>query len=184
MLKALKEHLLKCKFKVKVEDLTKQNFNMTGGYGDFKEPKNPTKLDYIDEQKNALEQDNWSYELIPYIDNIKWCDYVIHLFPLYRFSVPAIHKGWLDRVMGYNNLTGKKWMICTTVGQPKAQFSKDGLWGMSLEDLLIHVNISCARFLLMETLPMFALYDSNNLNQKEREQAIVDLVDHVKKHVI
>lgn len=31
---------------------------------------------------------------------------------------------------------------------------------------------------------MFALYDSNNLNQKEREQAIVDLVDHVKKHVI
>lgn len=49
MLKAVKEHLEKSRFKVKIEDLTKQKFNMIGGYGDFKEPKNPTKLDYIDE---------------------------------------------------------------------------------------------------------------------------------------
>lgn len=160
LLKAVKEYLEGSKFNVRVDDLVSAKFNLAGGYNDFKEPKNPTKLDYQDEQKHAMEKDNWSDELKPYIKNLEWCDYVIHIFPLYRFTVPAIHKGWLDRVMGYNNLANKKWLTITTVGQPKEQFQADGLWGMPLENLLMHFNQNCPKFLNMEVNHSMALDQS------------------------
>ncbi len=35
------------------------------------------------------------------MDNLNWCDIVVHIFPFYWFSVPGAHKGWCDRVLAY-----------------------------------------------------------------------------------
>lgn len=66
--------------------------------------------------------------------------------------------------MAYNNLQGKKWLTITTAGQPKEQFRKEGLWGMSVEELLMHFNVNCPKFLSMESLPMYAVYRANELS--------------------
>jgi len=61
--------------------------------------------------------------------------------------VPALHKGWLDRVMSYyfayggpNNLKGKKWMCSVTTGGPETAYSKEGFWENKLEEILKHFN--------------------------------------------
>lgn len=55
-------------------------------------------------------------------------------------------------------------MIATTAGQPQSSFTKDGLWGESVEFLLYHLNVNCAKFLGMTTLPMFVAYEVNDIN--------------------
>merc|ERR1719373_132242 len=58
------------------------------------------------------------------LDLVDWCDIVIHQFPIYWWSVPAIHKGLMDRTLVYHysypphasKWSGKQWMCSVTVG--------------------------------------------------------------------
>lgn len=167
---------------VRLIDLTRIKFSPYGGPQDFKALKNPERFDYVAEQNSAMEKDNFAKDVQDQIDNLKWCDVVIHVFPLYRFSCPAIHKGYLDRVMAYNKLNGKKWMIATTAGQPKSSFSKEGVWGETVETLLYHLNVNCAKFLGMETLKMFVAYEVNDINQSQRDKIVNEWINHLKSY--
>ncbi len=64
-------------------------------------------------------------------------DLVIWHFPLFWFSVPAILKGWADKVLamgkfyggpaGMYKLHGKRAVLCFTTGGPAPGYTPDGL---------------------------------------------------------
>jgi Flavodoxin-like fold len=43
-------------------------------------------------------------ELLTEMQNLEWCDTLIFSFPLWRFGMPAILKGWVDRVFAYGRI--------------------------------------------------------------------------------
>jgi NAD(P)H dehydrogenase (quinone) len=86
-----------------VDDLVAIGFNPVPGRHDFVSTFNADKLDLQDEQKFAARGGgSFAPDLQAQMDMMVWCDVVIHVFPLHWWSLPAMHKGWVDRVMAYH----------------------------------------------------------------------------------
>jgi NAD(P)H dehydrogenase (quinone) len=107
-----------------VNDLVAIGFNPVGGPHDFIDLGNNDYFDYQMEQKRASLESRYSADVQHQMNLLSWCDVVIHQYPIYWWNLPAIHKGWLDRVLGYyfcygggnTHLLGKKWMCSVTTG--------------------------------------------------------------------
>jgi putative NADPH-quinone reductase len=59
----------------------------------------PSLFNYGKEVRHAYRNNCQSEDISNEIDKLKRADMVIFQFPLYWFSVPAILKGWFDRVL-------------------------------------------------------------------------------------
>lgn len=134
---------------VRVSDLYSQGFNPVAGKGDFThELAEPFSLQA--EQKKAHESATYSPELAAEMEKLQWADLVIFQFPLWWFSVPAILKGWIDRVLAYGfAYGGKRWfnqgvfsgkraLLSVTIGGKGTSYTEQGLQG-DLTNLLRHV---------------------------------------------
>lgn len=175
--------------KVRLVDLVAIKFRPDGGPHDFKKVQNLEKFDYQHEQKYAVENNNFSDEVKEQMDNLTWCDYVIHQFPFYWFSVPAVHKGWCDRVLAYHyaygggsNLAGRKWLTSTTTGGPEKYYT--GSIGDTVENFLKHFNLNTPKLIGMETLPIFVAHGVNFASDAEKQKYLEDWVEYLKKHVV
>jgi NAD(P)H dehydrogenase (quinone) len=83
---------------VRVSDLYAMGFNPVATADDFHERRFPDRLQYDREQKHNYQGDSLSDDIAGEIEKLLWCDLLILQFPLWWFSVPAIMKGWIDRV--------------------------------------------------------------------------------------
>ncbi|WP_197461669.1 NAD(P)H-dependent oxidoreductase, partial [Acetobacter malorum] len=88
--------------------------------------------DYQSRQRVASINAGYTSDILDELNKLAWADAVIFLFPLYWFHVPAILKGWFDRVFAYDRiysnehpsigaygrgrLKGKRALIGTTLG--------------------------------------------------------------------
>ncbi|MGV8995601.1 MAG: NAD(P)H-dependent oxidoreductase [Parvibaculaceae bacterium] len=132
---------------VRVSDLHAMNFDPVVRYSDFKDIGGGDVVSYYDEQKRAYEAGRLADDIAAEIEKIKWCDLLILQFPLYWFSVPAILKGWIDRVLvpGFafgggkwyekGGLVGKRAMLATTMAAYPQMIAANGING------LIDVNL-------------------------------------------
>jgi NAD(P)H dehydrogenase (quinone) len=108
-------------------------------------------------------------------------DAVIFQFPLWWFSLPAMLKGWFDRVFsngfaygltapgaryssryGEGRLAGKRALLSVTMGGMPAHFSDRGVNG-ALEDLLFPVTHGTLFYPGMAVMPTFAVHGANRL---------------------
>ena len=53
------------------------------------------------DSKQAFEQGTQSADIVAEQEKLLWADTVIFQFPLWWFSMPAIMKGWIDRVYAW-----------------------------------------------------------------------------------
>ncbi|WP_038387398.1 NAD(P)H-dependent oxidoreductase, partial [Bradyrhizobium elkanii] len=83
---------------VRISDLYAMRFNPVATAGDFGARRFPDRLQYDREQKYNLQHGALSGDIAAEIEKLLWCDLLILQFPLWWFSVPAIMKGWIDRV--------------------------------------------------------------------------------------
>ena len=131
-----------CGHQVVVSDLYAMGFNPVAGVSDFTERRFPDALQYDREQKLASQRHSFAADIQAEIDKLLACDLLILQFPLWWFSVPAIMKGWIDRVfangtaygaggMRFDNggLKGRKAMLGFTTGCFPAMMEPDGLLG-------------------------------------------------------
>ena len=126
---------------VRVSDLYQMQFNPVASEKDFLERRFPDRLQYDREQKHAVKYDALTADIVEEIEKVMWCDLFIVQFPLYWFSMPAIMKGWFDRVfansliygagkrMENGGLKGKKAMVCLSTGAEETMFKPNGLLG-------------------------------------------------------
>jgi len=121
---------------VQTSDLYSIGFDPISDRRNFTTVKNPHYLKPQIEEMHASESGGFVPELGTEMCKVEWCDLMIWQFPLWWFSVPAILKGWFDRVFamgrfyGYGHiyetvvLKGKKTMLPLATGDPDMAISR------------------------------------------------------------
>ena len=143
---------------------------------DFLIRANPERLAFIDESGHAYATGSQTPDVEREQAKLLAADAVILLFPLWWFGMPAIMKGWIDRVWafglaygyqdagntyryGEGGLAGKRAMLAVTVGGPAIDYGPRGING-PLEQLLFPITHGSLFFPGMQVLPTFAVYDA------------------------
>ncbi|XP_075901654.1 NAD(P)H dehydrogenase [quinone] 1 [Nelusetta ayraudi] len=125
-----------------VSDLYAMNFKASATQDDIiGESKNTQLFQYGEETMHAWEEGRLSDDIVAEQRKVEAAELIIFQFPLYWFSVPAIMKGWFDRVLTqgfafslvhmYNNgiFKNKKAMLSFTTGAIQTMFQPDGING-------------------------------------------------------
>jgi len=121
---------------VKVSDLYAMKFDPVSDRRNFASVKNPDYLKQQVEEMHASEVNGFAPDIKGEIEKVKWCDLMIWQFPLWWFSMPAILKGWVDRVfamgLAYGQgrayergvFQGKRAMLSITTGGSGEAFAE------------------------------------------------------------
>lgn len=149
---------------VKISDLYAMNFKAVSDHHDFIELENEDYFKYQTEQIHASKHDKFTSDIVAELEKLKWADFVLFQFPLWWFSMPAILKGWVDRVFAMGSiygagigaydtggLKGKKSMLSITTGGPELMYSPHGKNG-HMESILFPIHHGILYFSGMEVL--------------------------------
>lgn len=151
---------------VQVSDLYAMGFEPVARASDFTQRRFPQALQYDREQKHAVAHQAFVPDIQAEIDKLLWCDLLVLQFPLWWFSVPAILKGWLDRVfvngvaygaghrLETGGLKGRSAMLVVTTGCYPEMMAPDGLLG-DLNVVLWHLQFGTFAYTGLRVLPPF-----------------------------
>ncbi len=92
---------------VKVSDLYAMKFDPVSDRRNFTSVKNPDYLKQQVEEMHASEVNGFAPDVQGEMEKMQWCDLMIWQFPLWWFSMPAILKGWVDRVLAMGRAYGQ-----------------------------------------------------------------------------
>ncbi|XP_027871768.1 NAD(P)H dehydrogenase [quinone] 1-like isoform X1 [Xiphophorus couchianus] len=136
------QELLGQGFRVTVSDLYAMNFRASATQDDIiGDLKNPDHFQYGDETMRAWTEGRLSDDITAEQRKLEEAQLIIFQFPLYWFSVPAVLKGWFDRVLTqgfafslqkiYSKgvFKDKKALLSFTTGAPESMFQPDGIDG-------------------------------------------------------
>ena len=169
---------------VVVSDLYAMGFNPVASEHDFKERRFSGHLQYDREQKHAVGHRSFSDDIAAEIDKLLWCDMLILQFPLWWYSVPAIMKGWFDRVfvngLAYGQLgrfdqgglKGRRAMVSMTTGCYPDMVSDGGMLG-HLDAMLWHLQYGTLAYVGFDVLEPFVCW-STRYEDDARRHAYLD----------
>ncbi|GHD23711.1 NAD(P)H-dependent oxidoreductase [Streptomyces galbus] len=118
-------------------------------------------------------------------EKLLWADTVVFQFPLWWYSMPAILKGWVDRVFTYHfaygvgehsdthygdrfgegTLAGRRALLSVTAGGPEPHYAARGING-PIDDLLFPIQHGILYYPGMEVLPPFVLYGTDRVTDE------------------
>ncbi len=136
--------------------------------------------------KLALKSGALAPEILAEQEKLRWADTVILQFPLWWFSMPAILKGWVDRVFsngfgygvgehsdlkygeryGEGVLAGKRALVSVTLGGKHSHYTDRGVNG-PIGDLLFPIQHGILYYPGMTILPPHVLYATNRLTPED-----------------
>ncbi|RZI26816.1 NAD(P)H-dependent oxidoreductase [Pseudomonas orientalis] len=177
---------------VQVSDLYAMNWKAELGTGDF--PDNRADPDYLDlprEQEHAFANNAHTDDVKAEQSKVMWADLVIFQFPVWWFSMPAILKGWVDRVLsrgfayssghkyGSGLLKGKRAMLCLTTGTASSLYTPAGIDG-DLHHVLWPIHNGILAYTGFTVLPPFAAWMPAQLSDDERQQYLNSYADYLR----
>ena len=154
---------------VTVSDLHAMDFKAVADAADFGTRRDPDYLTYALEQRANREAGTLTSDIAAEIDKVLACDLLILNAPMYWFSVPAILKGWIDRVFvsgafyggkrfyDRGGLKGKKALVTMTLGGREHMFGDGAVHG-DLETMLRPVLRGTLHYVGMTVLKPFFAY--------------------------
>jgi NAD(P)H dehydrogenase (quinone) len=121
-------------------------------------------------------------------------DLVILQFPLWWFSMPAILKGWVDRVFAYGlaygvgehsdqkwgerygegRFKGKRAMLIVTTGGWEPHYAERGINGR-IDDLLFPINHGILHYPGFQVLPPYLIYRTGRMDAARYGQTLAEL---------
>lgn len=151
-------------------DLYREGFDPREAAGHFAAPADPDYFRAMAEQRHAAENGSLAPEVANAIERLERADLLLFQFPLWWFSVPAILKGWLDRVFVYGGVyrsklrydsgrfRGKRALVSVTTGGPAESHGPDGRQG-DLDLLLwpLHFSLHYVGFTVLPPFRSFHL---------------------------
>ena len=178
---------------VKESDLYAMNFDPVGDKTDFKSIANPDFFKYQSEQLNAAQHSLFEDDLKAEMDKLEWCDVLIFNFPLWWFGLPAILKGWVDRVFAMGFVYGggkgvyesgvfsrKSAFVIMTTGGPEESYGFNGRNG-SITNILFPIQHGMFYFTGMTVLPPFISWGPARLTEEERINDLERLKEYLGK---
>ena len=175
---------------VVVSDLYAQKFNPVASAEDFKQRADSEYLVYALEQRHSYSSGSLAVDIQVELDRVKWADLIIFNFPIYWFGMPAIMKGWIDRVFvsGYcyggkriydrGGLKGKMAMLAFSLGGQRHMFGPGAVHG-ELESLLLPIQRGMLAYVGLRVLPPFVAYHVPYISQPERHGYLEEYRQHL-----
>ncbi len=164
---------------VKVSDLYAEDFDPRAGRHDFTGNADANRFDYQAEQVHATETDGFAPTLAREQERLLWCDLLILQYPLWWGGLPAILKGWFDRVLAYKKfydlanrydngvLKGRKVIMSITTGGTPERFSEGGMFG-EIGPILHPVDHCILRYVGLDIADPFIAYAAGRVTPEER----------------
>ena len=177
------QHLQNAGHEVQISDLYAMDWKAALDANDSKNRLDETYFDAsLDSQhafKNGLQSDDIALEQ----SKLLCADTVIFQFPLWWFSMPAIMKGWVERVYAYGfaygvgehndshwgdrygegTLAGKRAMLMVTAGGWQPHYSARGING-PIDDILFPIHHGILHYPGFDVLPPFVIYHTSKVN--------------------
>jgi len=166
---------------VEVSDLYAMDFNPVTGLADFTgERSDPTRLSIAREQTHAMETGTIAADIAAEQAKLARTDLLILQFPVWWFGMPAIMKGWADRVFarGFAYTTGRKYdtgmfkgklaMVAATTGTSADTYAPDGIDGDILS-VLWPVHNGLLRYTGFDVLPPHVAYMPGRIDDGARK---------------
>lgn len=178
---------------VTVSDLYAMKFDPVSDRRNFTTVHDPDFFKQQAEEMHATEHDGFSADIKAELAKLDWCDALILQFPLWWFNMPAIMKGWADRVLAMGRVygggkwydqgafRGKRAMCSVTMGGPAPAYLPDGLMG-DIHQILFPINHGILRFTGFDVVRPFLVHGPARISQEERvahleryRQVVLDL---------
>jgi NAD(P)H dehydrogenase (quinone) len=168
---------------VRVSDLYADGWKSEVDRADFPALAPDARLEVAPASGQAFTSDSLTADVKAEQQKLLWADALILQFPLWWFSMPAILKGWVDRVFAYGfaygvgehndkrwgdrygegTLAGKRAMLLVTAGGWEDHYSARGING-SIDDLLFPINHGILYYPGYDVLPPFVIYRVDRLD--------------------
>lgn len=143
----------------------------------------PARLDIGREQTHAVERGTQPEDVASAQAALARSDLLILQFPMWWYGMPAIMKGWFDRVLArgfayapgrkYDSglLAGKLALVSVTTGTSAATYAPDGIDG-DIMGVLWPIHNGILRYTGFDVLPPFCAFMPGRIAAPEREAII------------
>lgn len=172
---------------VTVSDLYGQGFNPTAQKWDFVTTSGE-HFNYMLEQRHAARLDMaFSPDITGEIQKMQVAELILFVAPIWWAGVPAILKGWFDRVLAmgvawdggkiYETglLRGKQAMVIGPAGHPIEFFKPDGKHKATIEQILHPVNHGTLAFCGLNVHEPFVALNVLGMDDAGRAKALAEL---------
>jgi len=180
---------------VVVSDLYAMGWKAVADGLDFPVRDPSVPLNYVEASGEAFRTGTQSSDVAEEQRKLLWADFVVFQFPLWWFGMPAILKGWVDRVYahdfaygvgvhqgsrwgrryGEGVLEGRRAMVATTAGGRAAHYGPRGVNGL-IDDLLWPIQHGVFFYPGMTVVPPTVLYEVRGATEDE--------VDEMARHYV
>lgn len=162
---------------VRVSDLYAMQWKAVLDAADNRAWEPGRRFDAVLSSKEAFRNGTQSPDITQEQEKLLWADVILLQFPLWWFSMPAILKGWVERVFAYGfgygvgehsdsrwgdrygegTLAGRRAMLVVTAGGWASHYEPRGING-PIEDLLFPIHHGILFYPGIEVLPPHVLY--------------------------
>ena len=169
--------------RVIVSDLYAEGFDPVAGRHDFLTVADPERFHYQAEQLHASRHDGFAPDLRREQARVADADLLLFVFPLWWGGMPAILKGWFDRVLAYGVayadgkrydsgfLRGRKGLLGIATGGTAQRFTRDGSYG-EIGQVLHGVRHCMLDYLGLDVAEPFVAYAAPRVDAAERARML------------
>lgn len=177
------ERLQRAGHTVEVSDLYAMGWKAQLDAADFPERAAEARFDPVMDSHRAFERGTQSADITEEQRKLRWADVVIVQFPLWWFSMPAILKGWVERVYahgfaygvgehsdrrwgdryGEGVMAGKRAMLVVTTGGWESHYGPRGING-PMDDLLFPIQHGILHYPGFDVLPSFVVHRTGKVD--------------------
>ncbi|HET6849054.1 MAG TPA: NAD(P)H-dependent oxidoreductase [Gaiellales bacterium] len=168
-------------------DLYAEGFDPRLSAGDFTDREDDARLRPMEEQLHAVRTGTLAADVARHVELLRGTDLLVMVQPLWWFSLPAMAKGWIDRVFvnglayeypGYEPWTGPlghvRALAVFTSSYEREEFEPGGRAG-SVDAVLYPLLWGTFAYCGMQVLEPFIAYAADSVDDATREGYLAGL---------
>jgi NAD(P)H dehydrogenase (quinone) len=157
------ETLVEAGHTVRTSELHAMQFDPVSGRHNFTSTHDASYYKQQAEEVHATEVGGFAPAIEAELEKLEWCDLMIWQFPMWWFGLPAILKGWVDRVLvmgrtyGHGRmfdagpLRGRRALLSFTTGGPEEMFRRGAFLG-DIHSIIRPIQRGMLRFVGFDVL--------------------------------
>lgn len=178
-------------FEITISDLYEMGFNPLLSRDDFGDLSDPERLAYTREQRLGWENGSLAPDIREEVERVLSADLLVLTFPVYWFSVPALLKGWIDRIFlagpfydgrhmyDKGGMVGRRALVIASLGGREHMFGPNAVHGEFERGMLQHLLQGTLGVVGYDVLQPFFAYHAPYVDDEARADILSRLNTHV-----
>ncbi len=191
LMRAARDELLQLGHEVEVSDLYALGFDPVSDRRNFRSVLDPLRYRQQAEEAHAASVGGFAPELTAEMEKVARCEVLLLSFPIWWLGMPAILKGWVDRVfaagVAYGGgrvfergvMRGKRAMVVVTTGGLEREYDGTGAYDR-MERVLYPVHRGILEFTGFEVLAPFVSYGPGRIPDGHRARDLEALRERMR----